>query len=293
MQAAELGYRGARAHRPRRRLRLARVRARRQALRRPADHRRGADARRPLARHAPRRDAAGLREPLPAAHRRARGHTARGKGVAAAPRIRRSTRRCSRSSTTGSSASPAARVTDSRCATRTPPRAWPTPSAASASSSSCSDRTSAATRGATRVLRDLAESLGVPTVATGDVHAHHPRRATLQDVLVAIATARSLDGCERSGAATTSPSCSRRPRCVERFPDDRAAVARTVELAERLAFDLTRGARLPLSRLLRQPGAGRSSSSRRSATARSRSAIAHGHKLRREARDTARRRARR
>src|SRR5947208_12176215 len=35
-------------------------------------------------------------------------------------------------------------------------------------------------------LRDLAETLGVPTVATGDVHAHDPRRAELQDVLVAI-----------------------------------------------------------------------------------------------------------
>src|SRR5918912_1448520 len=35
-------------------------------------------------------------------------------------------------------------------------------------------------------LRDLADALGVQTVATGDVHAHHPKRAVLQDVLVAI-----------------------------------------------------------------------------------------------------------
>src|SRR5205085_711946 len=35
-------------------------------------------------------------------------------------------------------------------------------------------------------LRDLADSLGVQTVATGDAHAHHPRRSALQDVLVAI-----------------------------------------------------------------------------------------------------------
>src|SRR5256886_12695185 len=35
-----------------------------------------------------------------------------------------------------------------------------------------------------KLLRDLAESLGVQTVATGDAHAPHPRRATLQDLLL-------------------------------------------------------------------------------------------------------------
>src|ERR671925_185055 len=35
-------------------------------------------------------------------------------------------------------------------------------------------------------LRDLAETLGVQTVASGDVHAHSSRRAVLQDALVAI-----------------------------------------------------------------------------------------------------------
>ena len=42
------------------------------------------------------------------------------------------------------------------------------------------------------LLRDLAEHLGVQTVATGDVHAHHPRRTLLQDVLVAIRCRTSL-----------------------------------------------------------------------------------------------------
>ena len=46
-------------------------------------------------------------------------------------------------------------------------------------------------------LRDLAETLGVETVVTGDAHAHHARRAALQDVLVAIRNRTSLDGCER------------------------------------------------------------------------------------------------
>src|ERR671930_1537622 len=45
-------------------------------------------------------------------------------------------------------------------------------------------------------LRHLAESLGVPTLVTGDVHAHHRRRARLQDVLVAVRNRSALDGCE-------------------------------------------------------------------------------------------------
>jgi error-prone DNA polymerase len=44
-------------------------------------------------------------------------------------------------------------------------------------------------------LRDLAELLDVPTIVTGDVHAHHLRRAPLQDVLVAIRHRSALDGC--------------------------------------------------------------------------------------------------
>ena len=46
-------------------------------------------------------------------------------------------------------------------------------------------------------LRDLAEALGVRTVATGDAHAHIPERTALQDALVAIRNRASLDGCER------------------------------------------------------------------------------------------------
>ena len=46
-------------------------------------------------------------------------------------------------------------------------------------------------------LAALATTIGVPTVATGDVHAHHERRARLQDALGAIANRTSLDGSER------------------------------------------------------------------------------------------------
>src|SRR5215208_6696037 len=43
-------------------------------------------------------------------------------------------------------------------------------------------------------LRDLARALKVETVVTGDVHAHGPARAQLQDALVAIRHRTSLEG---------------------------------------------------------------------------------------------------
>jgi error-prone DNA polymerase len=88
-------------------------------------------------------------------------------------------------------------------------------------------------------LRDLAASLGVPTIATGDPHAHHARRTPLQDVLVAIRHRTSLDGCERERRGNHESVLLAPAEMAERFPLDRDAVARTVELAERLEFDLT------------------------------------------------------
>ena len=88
-------------------------------------------------------------------------------------------------------------------------------------------------------LRDLAESLGVRTLVTGDVHAHDPRRAALQDVLVAVRYRTSLDGCERERRGNHECVLAAPADMLERFPDDHDAVARTGELAERLEFDLT------------------------------------------------------
>jgi error-prone DNA polymerase len=88
-------------------------------------------------------------------------------------------------------------------------------------------------------LRDLAASLGVRTIVTGDVHAHHPRRAPLQDVLVAVRHRSSLDGCEAQRRGNHESVLLSPGEIVERFPEDRAAVALTAELAERLQFDLT------------------------------------------------------
>ena len=88
-------------------------------------------------------------------------------------------------------------------------------------------------------LRELAETLGVRTVATGDVHAHDARRTRLQDVLVAIASHASLDACEPERRGNEEFVLLPPEEMAARFPDDPGAVQRTLELAERLAFDLT------------------------------------------------------
>jgi len=88
-------------------------------------------------------------------------------------------------------------------------------------------------------LRDLAEALGVRTVATGDPHAHHPGRTVLQDVLVAIRNCTSLDGCEAERRGNRESVLLAPAEAAERFPYDADAVARAGELAERLEFDLT------------------------------------------------------
>jgi error-prone DNA polymerase len=88
-------------------------------------------------------------------------------------------------------------------------------------------------------LRDLASSLGVRTVATGDVHAHDHSRVTLQDVLVAVRCRTSLEGCERERRGNHESVLLPPEELLDRFPDDREAVHQTAELARRLEFDLT------------------------------------------------------
>ena len=88
-------------------------------------------------------------------------------------------------------------------------------------------------------LRELARDLRVATVATGDVHAHHDRRAALQDALVAIRCRTSLDGCEQERRGNHEAVLLAPDEMVDRFPQDRDAVLRTAEIAAGLTFDLT------------------------------------------------------
>src|SRR5919106_5947745 len=89
-------------------------------------------------------------------------------------------------------------------------------------------------------LRALADTLGVRTVATGDVHSHDPRRLPLQDVLVAIRSRTPLDGCERERRGNRESVLRPPEEMLERLgPLDPGAAERSAELAERLSFDLT------------------------------------------------------
>ena len=89
------------------------------------------------------------------------------------------------------------------------------------------------------LLRDLAQTLGVQTVATGDVHAHDRSRVALQDVLVAVRCCTSLEGCEQERRGNHESVLLSPAEIEDRFADDRKAVHQTAELAERLEFDLT------------------------------------------------------
>ncbi len=87
------------------------------------------------------------------------------------------------------------------------------------------------------MLVDLAETLRVPTIATGDVHAHNARRARLQDALVAIKQRTSLDGCERERRGNHESILLAPAELLERLP--REAAEQTREVADRCRFDLT------------------------------------------------------
>jgi error-prone DNA polymerase len=88
-------------------------------------------------------------------------------------------------------------------------------------------------------LRQLAETIGVQTVATGNVHAHNRRRALLQDAMVAIRHRGSLEAAEQERRGNHECVLMIPEQAFERFPHDREAVEHTAELAERLEFDLT------------------------------------------------------
>ncbi len=90
-----------------------------------------------------------------------------------------------------------------------------------------------------RLLAELAGRLGVPAVATGNVHAHSRARTRLQDALVAVRLGRTLDECEPWRRGNSSHALAPPEAMAERFADHPAAVAESARLAERLSFDLT------------------------------------------------------
>jgi error-prone DNA polymerase len=94
-------------------------------------------------------------------------------------------------------------------------------------------------RARNRWLALLAERLGVPTVATGNVHAHSRSRSHLQDALVAVGLNETLESSEPRRRGNSTSALASPAAMAARFAEHPGAVAETVRLAERLQFDLT------------------------------------------------------
>ncbi len=94
-------------------------------------------------------------------------------------------------------------------------------------------------RARNRRLERLAGRLGVPCVATGNVHAHVRARALLQDALVSVRLHTTLDASEPQRRGNFSHVLASPAAMAGRFPEHPEAVAETARLAERLRFDLS------------------------------------------------------
>ena len=94
-------------------------------------------------------------------------------------------------------------------------------------------------RALNRALAGLAGRLGVPCVATGNVHAHARTRAPLQDAFVALRHHATLDASEPERRGNFAHVLAGPAAMAARFEDHPRAVAESRALAGRLTFDLT------------------------------------------------------
>ncbi len=94
-------------------------------------------------------------------------------------------------------------------------------------------------RARNRALVALARRLGVACVASGNVHAHDHSRAELQDAFVALRHRTTLDASEPLRRGNHSHVMTTPQAMAARFADHPEAVCETLNLAERLRFDLT------------------------------------------------------
>jgi error-prone DNA polymerase len=89
-----------------------------------------------------------------------------------------------------------------------------------------------------RARERLARRLSVPTVATGDVHAHTKRGARLQDAFVALRLGETLDATEPQQRPNHTHVLATPAGMAARFTEYEGAAAESVRLAETLTFDL-------------------------------------------------------
>jgi error-prone DNA polymerase len=91
-----------------------------------------------------------------------------------------------------------------------------------------------------RALGRLATRLGLPAVATGNVHYHRPGRHRLQDVLVSIRNRSTLDGSHGMRRPNRLFHLASAQEMTHRFQSRPDALRNTLLIAERCArFDLT------------------------------------------------------
>lgn len=96
-----------------------------------------------------------------------------------------------------------------------------------------------ATRG--RILGRLADRLGIPVVATGNVHYHRPERHRLQDILSSIRVRATLDDSHDQRRPNAQSYLASPEEMAHRFRTRPDALANTLRIAERCsAFDLTK-----------------------------------------------------
>ena len=93
-------------------------------------------------------------------------------------------------------------------------------------------------RARNRQLSALARRLGLPCVATGNVHAHARSRAPLQDAFVSVRLHATLDASEPQRRGNFSHVLSSPAAMAARFPEHPEAIAETSRLGDRLRFDL-------------------------------------------------------
>ncbi|MGE0600470.1 MAG: DNA polymerase III subunit alpha [Dehalococcoidia bacterium] len=91
-----------------------------------------------------------------------------------------------------------------------------------------------------RALADLAERLGIETVATNNVHYHVRTRHRLNDVLVAVRHRQTLDSSHQVRRPNSEYFLKSDEEMERRFARYPRTVSNTLVIAERCQFDLTR-----------------------------------------------------
>jgi error-prone DNA polymerase len=89
-----------------------------------------------------------------------------------------------------------------------------------------------------RLLAELADRLGVPCVATGNVHVHDRSRAPLQDVFVAVRMRRTLDESEPLRRGNSAHALMGERAFRERFRDHPGVVEEAARISDTIEFDL-------------------------------------------------------